>query len=301
MTDTRLVETPATEPAAPGSLGHLVIRRFLQHRLAVASLVVFLLLVIGAFVVPHFWHYAYDHTTTDYSLPPSWQHPFGTDSDGYDQFATVLRGTQRSLEIALFVALVATLIGSTYGAVAGFSRGRTDSAMMRVADLILTLPLIAVAALLGYQVGPRAGGWFFIALVLTALSWPYISRVVRGVVLSLREQEFVEAARALGASGRWIIFRHLLPNAVGAIIVTATIFVATTILLETALSFIGFGVQPPDTSLGLLVSRAQTAIDTRPWLFYIPGAFIIAIALTVNFVGDGLRDALDPTQRRVRR
>ena len=136
--------------------------------------------------------------------------------------------------------------------------------------------------------------------IIAFFTWPYVARIVRGVVLSLREKEYIEASRALGASDSRIIFRHLLPNAMGSIIVAVTIIVATAILTETALSFIGFGVQPPDTSLGLLVSSAQTAVDTRPWLFYFPGAFIIIIALTVNFIGDGLRDAFDPTQTRVR-
>ncbi len=136
--------------------------------------------------------------------------------------------------------------------------------------------------------------------MIAALAWTSICRVVRGVFLSLREKEFVEAARALGASDARIIFRHLLPNAVGPIIVNATIAVAVAILTETALSYLGLGIRPPDTSLGLLVSDGAQAAQTRPWLFYFPGLFIIIIALTVNFVGDGLRDAFDPTQRRVR-
>lgn len=169
--------------------------------------------------------------------------------------------------------------------------------MMRIADLVLTLPLFAIALVISSRTG---GSWYWIAIVIAGLTWAYVARVVRSAVLSLREKEFIEAARALGASDTRIIFRHLLPNALGPIIVNATILVATGILTETALSFLGFGVQPPDTSLGLLVSQAQTAVETRPWLFYIPGAFIIAIALTINFIGDGLRDAFDPRQQRVR-
>jgi peptide/nickel transport system permease protein len=137
-------------------------------------------------------------------------------------------------------------------------------------------------------------------VVIAGLYWAYVSRVARGVVLSLREKEFIEAAKALGASDARIIFRHLVPNALGSIIVNATILVALAILLETSLSYLGFGVRPPDTSLGILVSEAQTALTTRPWLFYFPGLFIILIALTINFIGDGLRDALDPQQTKVR-
>jgi peptide/nickel transport system permease protein len=282
------------------SHAQLILRRFLRHRLAVISLVLLLAVVLFAFAGGAFWHYSYAQMTSDVSAPPSARHPFGTDSTGIDLMAMVMRGTQRSLEIAFFVAVTATLVGTVYGCVAGYYRGRLDTLMMRLVDLVLTFPSIAVAAILGYQVGPSGSGWFLIGVILAALTWPIVARVVRGAVLSLREKEFVEAARALGASDRRIIFRHLIPNVMGPVIVSVTILVATAILTETGLSFIGFGVRPPDTSLGLLVSNAQTAISTRPWLFYFPGAFIIVIALTVNFIGDGLRDAFDPTQTRTR-
>ncbi|MFJ9243729.1 ABC transporter permease [Streptomyces sp. NPDC101776] len=275
----------------------LVLRRFVRHRAAMVSLVVFVLILLWAFIGPHLWHYSYAKYTEDNSRPPSWKHPFGTDSSGYDGYAQVMRGTQTSLKIAIMIALGSTLLGAIWGAVAGFYRGIVDAVMMRIADLVLTLPLFAIALVISSRTG---GSWYWIAIVIAGLTWAYVARVVRSSVLSLREKEFIEAARALGASDTRIIFRHLLPNALGPIIVNATILVATGILTETALSFLGFGVQPPDTSLGLLVSQAQTAVDTRPWLFYIPGAFIIAIALTINFIGDGLRDAFDPRQQRVR-
>lgn len=275
----------------------LVIRRFLQHRLAVASLLIFVAIVLLAFVGGALWQYDYAETTPENSAPPSWDHPFGTDALGHDTFAQVLRGTQRSVEIALLIALLSTIAGTVWGAVAGYYRGWVDSVMMRITDLVLILPLFAVAAVLAANVG---GTWWLVGLVIAALYWAPVSRVVRGVVLSLREKEYVEAAKALGASDTRIIFRHLVPNALGAIIVYATVLVALGILVETALSFLGFGVQPPDTSLGLLVNEARTAVGTRPWLFYFPGLFIIAIALTINFIGDGLRDAFDPQQRRVR-
>ncbi|MCO1657569.1 ABC transporter permease [Pseudonocardia humida] len=276
----------------------LVLRRFLQHRLAMVSLVVLVLLVLLAYVGGALWKYKFGEYTPDESEPPSWEHPFGTDSAGRDQFAQVLRGTQISLQIAVLVALFATVVGTIWGAVAGYFGGLVDTLMMRVSDLILTLPLIAVAAMLGHNFG---GTWWLIALVIAGLYWAYVSRVARGVVLSLREKEFIEAARALGSSDVRIILRHLVPNALGAIIVNATILIAVAILLETALSYLGFGVTAPDTSLGLLVSEAQTALSTRPWLFYFPGLFIILIALCINFIGDGLRDALDPQQTKVRR
>jgi ABC-type dipeptide/oligopeptide/nickel transport system permease subunit len=282
---------------AQRSQAQLVLRRFRQHRLAVVSLGVLLALVLLAFVGGWLWKYSVADLTSDESVPPSWDHPFGTDAAGHDTFAQVLRGTQISIKISVLVAVFATVVGTVWGTTAGYYRGLLDTVMMRFADLILTLPLLAVAAVLGHNVG---GSWWLIAVVIAGLYWAYVARVARGVVLSLREKEFVEAARALGASDARIIFRHLMPNALGSIIVNATILVAIAILLETALSYLGFGVLPPDTSLGLLVSDAQTAVETRPWLFFFPGLFIILIALTINFIGDGLRDALDPQQTRVR-
>jgi ABC-type dipeptide/oligopeptide/nickel transport systems, permease components len=276
----------------------LVLRRFLQHRLAMVSLVVLLLIVLLAYVGGALWRYDAGQITPDNSRPPSLDHPFGTDAVGKDQFAQVLRGTRISLQVAVLVALFATVVGTLWGAVAAYFGGAVDSIMMRISDLILTLPLIAVAAMLAHNFG---GTWYLIALVIAGLYWAYVSRVARGVVLSLREKEFVEAAKALGATDTRIILRHLVPNALGSIIVNATILVAIAILIETALSYLGFGVQNPDTSLGLLVSEAQTALTTRPWLFYFPGLFIILIALTINFIGDGLRDALDPQQTKVRK
>nr|WP_092785648.1 ABC transporter permease [Actinokineospora terrae] len=282
------------------SRARLVVRRFLRHRLATVSLVLFVLLVLLAFVGGALWHYGYDTFTPDNSQPPSAAHPFGTDATGYDLFAQVLRGTQRSIEIALFVAAASGIFGSVWGAAAGLYGGRVDTLMMRVADLVLIFPAIAVAAVLANNVATGGQGWLLIGVVLAALTWPYVARLVRGLVLSLREREFIAAARTFGAGSWRIIFRHILPNAMGTIVVAVTIIVAVAILAETALSFIGFGVRAPDTSLGLLVSQNQSAVSTRPWLFYFPGLFIVVIALCVNFIGDGLRDAFDNTRSRSR-
>lgn len=276
----------------------IVLRRFLRHRLAVVSLAVFLLIVLLAYVGAMLWKYKNGDITPDNSQPPSLSHPMGTDSLGHDQFARVLRGSQQSLKVALIVAVLSTGIGAPWGAIAGYYRGKIDTVMMRVCDILLTLPAIAVA---GALVAGTGGNTTVVALVLAGLGWVINARVVRGVVLSLREQEFVEAARALGASDLRIIFRHLLPNVTGAIIVQATLDVAVAILNEAALSFVGLGVQAPDTSLGVLTNEARNAVDTRPWLFYFPGLMIIAIALCINFIGDGLRDAFDPRQTRQRR
>ncbi|GIM89670.1 ABC transporter permease [Paractinoplanes toevensis] len=295
----------STLPVTPPSVvrertqSEMVLRRFRRHRAAVTSLILFLLVVLFAYVGPLLWTYTFTDITDDLSQPPSLTHPFGTDLIGHDTMAQVMRGTQQSLKIALAIALIGTVLGSLWGAIAGLYRGRWDFLMMRIVDVILTLPTIAVAAAVAAQ-GVGGSQWWSIAIILGALTWPYVSRVVRGVVLSLREQEFIEAARALGAGNARIILRHLLPNALGAITVTATLTIATGILGEAALSFLGVGVQAPDTSLGLLVSINRDAVNTRPWLFYFPGLFIILIALTINFIGDGLRDAFDPKQTRVR-
>jgi peptide/nickel transport system permease protein len=252
---------------------------------------------VFAFAGPLLWHYDYTRFTPDNSVAPSLKHPFGTTEDGKDELALVMRGTQQSVKVAVLTAVAATAIGAVWGAISGFYRGLVDTMLMRFADLVLTLPLLAVAAVLA---GNTRGTWWLIAIVIAGLQWAVVSRIVRGVVLSLREKEFIEAARALGASDSRIIFRHLLPNALGPVIVNATILVAIAILYETALSFLGFGIKAPDTSLGLLVNNARTAVDTRPWLFYFPGLFIIMIALAINFIGDGLRDAFDPRQQRIR-
>lgn len=321
MADTEAPETVAGGAPAPAGTGggvqpgarpgrefsvearsqwRMVLRRFLAHKLAVFSLLVLLFVIFLSLFGGRFWKYGYAEITPEFSSPPSLDHPFGTDGIGHDTFAQVLRGAQRSVTIALLVAFLSTGFGTLVGAIAGYYRGIVDSALMRMTDLVLTIPALAVYALLSNKYANRTNGWIFLSFVIAGLVWTSIARVVRGVILSLREKEFVEAARALGAGNARIIFRHLLPNAVGPIIVNATIIVAIAILTETALSYLGLGVQLPDTSLGLLVSEGAQAAQTRPWLFYFPGFFIIVIALTVNFVGDGLRDAFDPTQTQVR-
>lgn len=277
----------------------LVLRRFLRHRLAVISIVVLAVIVLIAYIGPHMWKYSPTVPTAEFRTGPSLQHPFGTDDAGFDYLARVFRGTQQSLKIAFIVALLASGIGAPYGAISGLIGGKVDTIMMRVCDLLLVLPLLVVAGALA--AGHSGDTVFLVAFILGLLGWPVNARQVRGVVLGLREQEFVEAARAMGA-GTWrIVFRHLLPNATGTILVQATLDIAAAILVEAALSFLGLGVQPPDTSLGQLIGQARNSVDTLPWLFYLPGVVIILIALTINFIGDGLRDAFDPRQTRQRR
>jgi ABC-type dipeptide/oligopeptide/nickel transport system permease subunit len=284
--------------AVPGVGSRRVLARFLAHRLAMCSLVVLAGVFTLAFIGARLWRYGYRDITDDLSSAPSWTHPMGTDAIGHDLFAQVLRGTQKSLQVALIVAVLSTAAGTLAGGVAGFYRGGVDALIMRFTDVVLSVPGIAVLAVLAASVRGSAGNWLAVALVLSSLSWMGIARVVRSLILSLREQPFVEAARAVGARDRRILFRHLLPHAVGPIIVKASLTVGTAVLAETALSFLGLGISPPDTSLGRLVDAGQHSASTRPWLFYFPGLVILVVVLCVNFVGDGLRDALDPSSHR---
>jgi len=272
------------------------VRRYFSNPWSVVALVGFALIMVFAFVGPSLWKYTYDVYTSDNSAPPSPEHPFGTDATGFDGLAQVMRGTQRSVQIALFVAVTATIVGSLVGAIAGYYGRFVDGVIMRIVDLVLVFPSVAVAAVLAYRSMGSETGWITIGIVLAFLAWPIVARVVRADALRITQSDFVAAAKGVGASDLWIIVRHIIPNAMGTISVAVTVLTATAILSETSLSYLGFGVQPPDTSLGLLISEAQTAVGTRPWLFYFPGAFIILIALTVSFIGDGLRRALDPRQ-----
>ena len=284
----------------------VIARRFLRHRAAVIGVVIFVILVLFAFLGSAFWQYSYtDLGFTRYENPTA-NHPFGTDRLGADMVAQIIRGTQFSLQIALVVAFLSTLIGVVLGALAGYKGGWVDTAISRFIDLLLVIPGFIIAAVLvrnsfvATATGGGSSNWLVVALYLGLIGWLSIARVIRGMVLSLREKEFVEAARALGASTSRIIFRHILPNTVDVIIVNATLAVAQAVLLEAALSFIGLGVHSPDTSLGLMISLNKNELNLHPWLFLIPFVFIVLISLSVNFIGDGLRDAFDPRQKRVK-
>ncbi|HEY4008180.1 MAG TPA: ABC transporter permease [Pseudonocardia sp.] len=283
-----------------------VLRRFLRHRAAVAGMAIFVLLLLFAFLGPLIWTVSLE-PGADAKASPGAGHPFGTDRIGHDMLAAVISGTRLSLQIALVVALVATVLGVVLGAMAGYLRGLVDGAISRLIDLMLCVPSVVITAVLArrtFSVLPSAqnsSNWLTVALIIALFtSWFPIARTMRGMVLSLREKEFVEAARALGASTRRIVFSHILPNTIDVIIVNATVTVAQAVLLESALSFIGLGVHRPDASLGLLINENKNELATLPWLFWFPFVFIVAISLSVNFMGDGLRDAFDPRQRKVR-
>jgi peptide/nickel transport system permease protein len=275
----------------------LALERFARHRLAVASLTVLLLLVLLSVIGPVFWQYSYSTITGQFATAPSLQHPFGTDLIGHDLFAQVMEAEATSVKTAALVAVIATTIGTAIGAIAGYYGKLADILLMRFTDLILAVPLLAVLLVLANKLSKQAGSWLWIALILGLLLWTNLARQVRGAFLALREREFIEAEHAIGASDRRIIFRHLIPNAIGPIVVSATLTVALALLIEAVLSFLGLGIQPPEVSLGSLISSGQDAATSLPWLFFLPAGFLVVTILTINFIGDGLRDALDPAQR----
>ncbi|HEU0304455.1 MAG TPA: ABC transporter permease [Gaiellaceae bacterium] len=292
--------------------------RFFRHKLAVTSVIILigfgLVAIFASQIAPYGEDeiplYDVDYLSTLNRSPTfdGW-HIFGTDQVGRDNLSRVIYGIQTSLGVALVVALLSTLIGTVIGAVAGYYGGAIDNGLMRFTDLILTVPGLAVLLVAAAYLGQgsvkvplgvtsyRLPQPMVIGLILAFLFWTGIARIVRGLFLSLREKEFVEAAKASGAGDRRIILRHILPNCVGPIVVNTTLIIAAAILVEAALSFLGFGIQPPASSIGTLIAAGQQQGIETWWLVTFPGLVIVIIALCINFVGDGLRDALDPTQR----
>lgn len=306
------------EGASGESQGRLILKRFVRNKTAMVSLA--LLIAIFAFAIsatglgpiPGWWKHNYYEPLPTYEggrptlqLIPEFlggsgfglgEHPFGQNRIGVDYFAMTMRGVQNSFVVIVLLAGVATALGTVVGAIAGYYRGWVDSLLMRMTDVFLVIPTIVVGAVVGRMTGGL--GVHYLAIFLGLVAWMGIARLVRAEFLSLREREFVEAARVAGASDTRIIFKHILPNAIGVVIVAGSLIAAASILLETALSFLGYGIRAPESSLGLLVSQNQSAFATRPWLFWYPAFFIVTPALLINFVGDGLRDAFDPRQKR---
>lgn len=288
------IEHDVPDGAAPAPSGwRQLLRRFRRHRLAVAGL-----LVLGALVVTCFgadWIAPAPQGQQDLGLgptPPSADHWLGTDDLGRDYLTELLHAGRISLAIGFAVAIASTAIGTLFGTVAGYVGGVTGELMMRVTDLFLILPIVAVLALVLEWLGPSP---YTIVIVLAGITWTYIARVVRSQVLSLREKEFIDAARVIGAGTPRIMVRHLLPNLAGLIAVNMSLATATAIIVESTLSFLGFGVQPPQTSWGNMLSQASSLVGTdQVYLLYFPGLFILLTVLSINFVGDGLRDAFDP-------
>jgi len=275
-------------------------RRFLRHRLAMTGLVI-LVFIFGAgllanWVAPYGFE-GFDPLHILEAPTTNGHHYFGTDELGRDFLSRTIYGIRTSMEVGVFVGVVSTIIGTFVGAIAGYYGGWVDNLLMRVTDLVLTLPALAIlltaAALLGQGTVLR------VSVILALFFWTGLARIVRGVFLSLREKEYVEAAKAAGSGDMRIMFRHVLPNTLGPIVVNASLAVGAAIIIEAILSFLGFGIKPPSASLGSLTAEGQQ-FPQKWWLTVMPGLTLVLIVLCVNFVGDGLRDALDPQQRRVR-
>jgi len=278
-------------------------RRFLRHRLAVAGLIVLAIMVLMVAFGPLLWKVAInDIDFTSRLHTPNATHPFGTDDLGQDIFARMLYGGRISLAVGLAAMLMAMLVGVTIGAIAGISRGVVDTALMWLTDLFLSLPQLPLLLILIYlfrdalkqAFGPEVGVFLLIVLVIGGFRWMPVARLVRAQFFSLREKEFVEAARALGASKVRQVVRHILPNALGPVIVAATIDVAAAIITESTLSFLGLGFPPDIPSWGRILFDAKDYLDIAPYWALFPGGAIFLTVLAISFIGDGLRDALDP-------
>jgi peptide/nickel transport system permease protein len=295
--DPDAVDGAPVESGAQLTRGRLVLRRFLRSRKAVCGLVAIVLLFLLAYLGPMLtpWGYAQIDNTA-YLRPPSAEHWFGTTQVGQDVFAQTMRGLQKSLVIGLLVGVISTGLASIVGAAAGYFGGWTDRILMWMVDLLLVLPGFLIIAILSPTFRGRT--WLIFVLVLAGFAWMISARIVRGLTLSLREREFVLAARFMGVPPWTIIFRHILPNMASLLIIDATIAVGAAILGETGLSYFGFGVQRPDVSLGTLIAEGQDSAFTFPWLFLFAAGFLIIAVLSANLVGDGLRDALDSSSSR---
>lgn len=306
MATTLPIAAAAADDAEVLLARHLVWRRFRRHRIALVAACALTFMVLFAL----FGHVVYpvDPNAIDsahwsgYPLAPGVAgHPLGTDENGRDLLARLIAGAQVSLTVAFFAVVMQVVIGAFLGALAGYYGGWVDFCIMRFTDVVLSIPLLplllVLTAIVSATTDKSALSFFVIVVLIGGLTWPGIARLVRASFLTLREREFAEAARALGSSDLRIIFVHLLPNAIAPIIVAATLSVAGVILLESALSFLGFGIQPPQASWGNMLANAQSNITIAPWVAIFPGLCIFVVALSVNYLGDGLRDAIDPNQR----
>jgi oligopeptide transport system permease protein len=286
-----------TEAVKGRSLGRDAWRRLLRNRAAVASIItlgiVTLLALVGPYLNPN------DYFTLDWDhflVPPTLEggHWFGTDEVGRDLFVRTLYGARVSLTVGLLATGVALVIGVLYGSIAGFVGGRVDSLMMRIVDIIYSLPFMFFVILLMVVFGNHI---YLIFIAIGAVEWLTMARIVRGQTLSLKQQEFVEAARASGTTDFQIIARHIIPNVLGPVIVYVTLTIPQVILAESFLSFLGLGVQEPMTSWGVLIADGASTMETAPWVLIFPALFLAVTLFCFNFLGDGLRDALDPKDR----
>jgi len=289
------MDDPATEGAVPRSPGSLVWRRLRKHKPAVASFAVVLALTATCMAAPLIAPYPFDAIDLGaIRQMPSLAHWMGTDDLGRDLFTRILYGGRVSILIGILSAIIGTGLGSLIGAASGFYGGRVDNLLMRFTDVVYSIPTLPLLIVLSSYSQAVVSS---MALIIGLLSWMPAARVVRGEVLAIKERAYVEAIRSLGAHNLRIIFRHILPNAMGPIVVGATLAVGNAIILESSLSFLGLGVQPPIPTWGNMLMDAQATMATKPWLTIFPGLAILLVVLSVNFIGDGLQDALDPTAR----
>jgi len=312
-TQTRIASlAPDDLETPPLSLGQLAWRRFRRHKPAIFGIIVLVLLVLYAFGGSLFIPESYaNFTDTSVRLQsPSTLHPFGTDTIGRDVLARSIYGGQISLLIGLTAVLVETFLGILVGAIAGYYGGVVDSILMRITEAMLNIPEIFLLIVMAKYFGGKipaidilgrvfSGSVVVIVIIIGATSWMYLARIVRAEFLSLKENDFVLAARATGTKNIEIIFRHILPNSIAPIVVSATLGVANAILAEAYISFLGLGVQPPTATWGNMLDGANNYLDSAPWLWIFPGLLIVLTVLSINFLGDGLRDALDPRSRTV--
>ena len=276
---------------------HSVIRRFRYHRAGVISFWVFIVITLLAVLAPLIFPYAPDAINPEFSAPPSAAHLLGTDQIGRDVLSRLLYGTRISLFVGLMAMTISTVVGVLLGLAAGYFGGILDQVIMRFTDMVMSFPYILLILIASVIFKP---GMWSIILILGFVDWPGVARLVRGSVLNLKEQDFVQSSQIAGMSRRYILFSDILPNTVGSILVFATTVMAASILDEAALSFLGMGIQPPTASLGNLLNGAESisVLTGMPWLWISPGVMIIILVVSVNFIGDALRDALDPTTLR---
>ncbi len=271
--------------------------RFMRNKAALASLAMLLLIVLACLAGPSLLPYEFDTADWDaMKMPPtlSGMHWWGTDESGRDLLVRCLIGGRISLMVGLLATLASVAIGIVWGATAGFLGGRVDGVMMRIVDMMYAIPYLLIAILLVTILGRE---FYLVVLAITAFSWMDMARVVRGQTLSLRTMEFVEAARAIGVPTHRIIFSHIVPNLLGVVVVYTTVTVPGVILTESVLSFLGLGIQEPMTSWGVLIEDGTKVMDVAPWMLLFPAALLSVTLYCFNFIGDGLRDALDPKER----
>ncbi len=300
MSSPAVVSTPVKTLRAQESQASLVWRRFRRHPGAVAGFVVLSLIVLAVLLAPLS---PYDPNASDLTRrfqPPSWQHPMGTDALGRDELTRVLYGGRISLLVGVLVVLITMSLGVTVGALAGYFGRWVDTVLMRITDAALALPSLLVLILLSAMLREvdlpllSRNSVLTIAVVIGLLSWMTFARLVRAAILTLREMDYIQAARSLGGSSLRIILRHMLPNAIGVVIIECTLELGYAIIEESGLSFLGFGIQPPTASWGNLLANAQEHFIKAPWLAIFPGLMIFLTIISVNYIGDGLRDAFDP-------